>query len=382
MPFSSSRHILLLTLALLAFQVPLIAQATAPIPAEHFFKQAEPPEPLLSPDGRYLAMRVDNAEHRNQLITMNLETQAIKVVAKFSHLNIQQFQWVNANRLIFDTRDKVDTNNRNAAGSTLYAVDRDGANFKQLSGRSDNNFSTAKLQKPLSPYVYLLDQEGSQDSEFVYVQQLGTDPQVQEDPGSIYIVNLLRLNTLDGSMVLVERPGITQQWVLDQHGKPRIAVTWEADMQSVFYLDADKGKWRKLAQFSIYGSSPEEFKPLAFGPDGTFYVSSRNGKDHSEVYAYDLLTGKLGAKSLIALAGYDFSGKLIFSADKLVGAQYASDATGSLWSSKPMRALQASIDALLPNTINTILAGSQDKALYVLLRSESDRQPASHIFII
>ncbi|MFZ4874923.1 prolyl oligopeptidase family serine peptidase [Janthinobacterium sp. Mn2066] len=375
MPFSPSPRTLLLILTLLAAQVPAIAQTAASIPAEHFFRQAESPAPLLSPDGHYLAMRVDNAEHRNQLITMNLETQSIKVVAKFSSLNIQQYQWVNANRLIFDTRDTLDKENSNAYGSALYAVDRDGTNFKQLSRRSDDDGGTVNLQKSRSAYLYLLDQQGSQDSDFVYVSQVGLNPQELVGPGAIQLFNLLRLNTLDGSMASMERPGLTQHWVLDQHGKPRIAVTWEAGMQSIFYLDPDKGKWRRLAQFSTYGRSPEEFKPLAFGPDGTFYVSSRNGKDHWEVYTFDLLTGKLGAKSLIALAGYDFSGKLIFSADKLVGAQYASDARGSLWISEPMRALQASIDALLPSTINTILSDNPDKAAYVLLSSESDRQP-------
>jgi hypothetical protein len=112
---------------------PARAQPQAQPPAaELFFQEPAITGARLSPDGRYVGMRVAAKGHRARLAVLDLQTMQPDVVASFDDKDIGHFRWVNDTRLVFNLRQELTGPNRAEHGAGLFAVDADGSNFRQL----------------------------------------------------------------------------------------------------------------------------------------------------------------------------------------------------------------------------------------------------------
>jgi dipeptidyl aminopeptidase/acylaminoacyl peptidase len=349
------------------------AAAAAPVPLASFFDNARFGGALLSPSGRYLAARTSVPGKRMMLAVIDLQTNTPTVVANYGDADIGHIAWVNDNRLAFDVTDRDVGPGDNFLGAGLYAVNRDGSNLRQLAERhaawlrEAGSLTTAKL---LPWHVYLMGQDGAQDSDSIYVEDYDFD-----DTFHVRNVNLLSLNTVTGKSTAVPRPGHVDGWLLDAHGKPRVAYGQERDMITVYYLDPGNEQWRSLATYHAYTDADDAFSPYEFGPDGTLYVSARGGKDTRSLYAFDLKTGKIAPEPLVETKGYDFNGELVASRTRLLGVRYLTDARGTAWFDPGMKALQDKIDKLLPATVNVVQPAASADAPWVVVRSYSDVQP-------
>ena len=99
-----------------------------------------------------------------------------------------------------------------------------------------------------------------------------------------------------------------------------------------------------MATFPAFTGGPNAISPVAFAPDGTFYVAANNGKDTLSLYTLDIASGKLSGQPLVTAAGYDFDGGLIIRGDKLLGVRFTTDATTDEWFDPAMKALQQKVD--------------------------------------
>ena len=261
---------------------------TAPPPLAAFFANPEFSGAILSPEARYLAVTVNGANQRDRLAIINLLDNSIKVVAQFSDVDVGDVEWVNEERLILNTRDRQTAPGEQRFGPGLFAVNRDGSNFRQLAARSAMPDASTSTYKLLPWHTYLTGQRGAQDSQAVYVRST-----VYASTGEVDYEGLRQLDTLTGRSTSVRPPGKVHRWLLDQHGEPRLAVTRERNIESVMYREPDGGAWRTLAQFDAYLSGPDAFTPLSFGPDGALYVSARRGSDTLSVHAYDLASSRI-----------------------------------------------------------------------------------------
>ncbi|MGZ8338553.1 MAG: alpha/beta hydrolase family protein [Telluria sp.] len=356
--------------------LPAYGQApAAPVPAEHFFANPVFSSAKLSPNGRSLAVRFGGPGSRERLAVIDLDKNAIKVVAQFKKMDIGYFQWVNNERLVFDSEDKSVAPGDTAFWPGLYAVNRDGSNYIQLvDARGDMTIEHHVGPKLLPPNTYLVRQPGRQDSDEVYVT---SQKLTKSNPPELEHVSLLRLNTLTGRTEGFQRPGPTRQWLLDHQGEPRLATTLDKNTQAIWYRDPAGKEWRKLAAFDGYVGGKGAFTPLAFAPDGTLYVTSNANKDKFALHAYDLKAAALQPKPLIELADFDFSGKLITNKDKLLGIRYLSDAQATVWFDPAMKSVQAKVDAALPDTVNLIDVAARAETPWVLVTSYSDVRPST-----
>ena len=66
-----------------------------------FFSNRELSGAELSPNGKYLAVKIGATGKRDRLAVMELDTQKITVVGNFNDADIGRFQWVNDQRLAF-----------------------------------------------------------------------------------------------------------------------------------------------------------------------------------------------------------------------------------------------------------------------------------------
>jgi dipeptidyl aminopeptidase/acylaminoacyl peptidase len=337
--------------------------ALARPPIESFFENATFAGATLSPNARHLAARVARAGKGDALAVIDLANNTIKVVAGFTDSDVGTFNWVNNDRLVFSATNKDVAPGDRRLGAGLFAVNRDGSEHRQLVDR-------VRGGRLLPMSTSLLPQRGLQNSEYVYV----TSPHVGSDAVVDY-VNLLRLNTLTGTSSAVDRPGNVSAWMLDDKGEPRVVVIFEKNVASLHYLDAAAGKWRKLAEFNPYLDAKGAMAPVAFGPDGTLYVSSGAERDKVALFRFDLATGRTDAAPLIELQDYDFSGGMVIANGKLLGAQVLTDARSTVWFDPAMKAVQARIDALLPGTANLVTVAQHAETPWLLVASYSDTQP-------
>ena len=364
------KQLLSLVAACLIGLAPAVTTAADPAPVADFFDNPSFGAPVLSPDGRLLAVRVSGKGSRERLAVLDIASNQARVVAAFEDVDIGQFRWVNKQRLVFDTVDRRTAPGDISHGPRLYAVNRDGSQFVQLASRTQNVQNQGF--RPLMPwYTRLVPQVGRQDSEFVYV----TLPQFIKIPDIDY-VDLMKLNTLTGQRTAVPRPGSTRNWLLDYDGEPRLAMSTVKGRSMFSYREPASGQWRAIAEFDTYGG--DGYAPLGFGPDGTLYVRANKDNDKAAVHTVDPKTGKLSEKSVIALDGFDFSGLLVMDRKGLLGVHYVTEAPGTHWLNPQMDALQKAVDALLPDTVNMIAQPSRAETPLVLVTSFSDLKPRAY----
>ncbi|MEO5935503.1 MAG: alpha/beta fold hydrolase, partial [Duganella sp.] len=343
--------------------------ATAP-PIASFFSNPAFNGAVLSPNGRYLAAFVGAKERRDGLAVVDLSDLSARMVAQFPDTDIGQARWVNNERLLFSTTDKASGQRDLRFGPGLFAVNRDGKGFRQLAMRNSPFVTNGNDNVEMLPWhTYMLNQDGPQTGEDVYV----SDANIAR-PGILVALDLLRLNTRTANADPVEHPGVARAWLLDQNGEPRLVETLDKNIRSIHYLDPATRQWRVLASVDAYTGGNNDFRPLAFGPDGTLYVTANHGGDRAELYRYDLANNKLGER-LVTLDGFDFRGSLIISNNKLLGVRVHADAAGTAWFDPAMKALQQTVDAKLPGTINLITPARRPETPWVLVEAFSDQQP-------
>jgi len=352
------------------------ADRPAPPPIADFFDNPEFSGALLSPSGKYLAVRIGGKGQRDRLAVVTLADTSVKVVATFRDADIGHFDWVNDERLVFTATDRTVAQGDRRYAPGLYAINRDATKFIQLANRSGQplvTYGSMIRNRDMLPWnTYLLGQKTAQDSEFVYVVR----PAISA-PGQVHDVDLLRLDTLTGRWTPVRgAPDDSKQWLLDDKGEPRIVTTVNKGLRTIQYRDPASNDWRELTSFQNYTGGKGSFSPRAFGPDGTLYVVTHAGKDTSALHRYDLAANKVVEQPLVQLDGYDFSGTLLIGKGKLLGVRYLTDARGTTWFDADMKAMQATVDAMLPNTVNLLTPPTRPEAPWVLVNAYADQFPS------
>lgn len=363
--------------ALLAFLLCIGTTASAqvaptPPPVASFFENSKFGAAALSPSAKYLAVRSGASGRRDFLVVIDLATNTPTVVAQFDDADVGDYRWVNDERLVFDVTEKNAAQGEKYFAPGLYAVNRDGSRHEQLASRSQKVLSRAEqaTRKTLPWNTFLLPQQGSQDSDYIYVASPAYDTAWE-----IRHVDLVRLNTLTAHTQKVARPKPFKSWLLDHKGEPRLGVTSDDGRSAVFYLDPATSEWRQIASFASYGKPADSFAPVGFGPDGTLYVAAHFGKDASALYTFNFATGKVNPEPVVATGRYDFEGGLVRNRAKLLGVRFTTDAQANEWFDPGMKALQDKLDKLLPTTVNLISVPAAPESPWVLVSSYSDVVP-------
>ncbi len=107
-----------------------------------------------------------------------------------------------------------------------------------------------------------------------------------------------------------------------------------------------------LSTYATYQGGKDAFTPLGFGSDGTLYAIAHGDNDTTRLFTIDLATGKPKPDPLVVTPGYDFTGSLVRSGEKVLGVQIRTDADRIVWFDPAMEAVQKKLDATLPGTIN------------------------------
>lgn len=361
----------LLTLAAV-LAPPAYAADTAPPPAAAFFKRPAIRAPKLSPNGRYLAIQAAGKDDRIWLAVLDLQTMAEpKFIAGFNDADIANHDWINEDRLVFDISNTPDGTTR-IAGQGLWGVDRDGSHLRQLI--KTNMFfvteSTLLHDRRLDfNWVLHAVPPGLDGNEVIVSRRRWSNE--SEATGT----QLARLDTLTGLQRTLSEgmPDYANDWILDWRGEPRLIETEHEGRSRLFRRD-EQGRWQPWTE-----DDPQARKhPLPFwiGPDGQM-LGSNGYRGYSAVFRLDPKTGDAAGQPLISTPGYDFTGRLITepATGRLLGVRYETDAPGTVWMDKTMKARQADIDARLPGSVNLIECLRCVEASRLVVTSLSDVRP-------
>ena len=355
-------------LALSAVAPPAYAQPARPT-AQTFFQNPAFADAKLSPSGRHIAMTVSPPGARTRLVVLEAEQLKAHVVALLTDADVDAFDWVNDERLVFSVRDYQAGQGDTFAGPGLFAVARDGGEPRTLVERARGQ--PAHLSG-LRRDTALFATTRMRNSDDVFVVQprfnLGRD---------LEALSLARINTQTGRATPFMRPGNTVSWLLDATDTPRVTVARDGDRFTLFYLDPATSAWRVLKEFSAQGV--DGIWPVAIDADGTLYVHARNGRDTESLYRFDLQTNALDPQPIVSLPGYDLNGPVLWSKGKVVGLRYQTDAPATAWFDGEYKQIQQKVDALLPATINRITVAARPETSHVLVHAFSDIDPGRYL---
>jgi dipeptidyl aminopeptidase/acylaminoacyl peptidase len=347
------------------------AAAPAPVPGiEDFFRLPALTDPVLSPDGHFLAASVDNANGRLQLVVVDLHSPGHpKVIAGYAHADVIGYHWVNDERLVYSVTDTQQADRPLAPG--LWAINRDGSGQRELIDHVWKAGSTGTLviDRALD-WDWALGRtlrDGSAD----VIVIAGIYDDTWEPTGS----KLARVDTVTGHVtpLTVGAPPHVVDWSVDDQGQINFAFARSHGHYTTYrHSGADWKVFEETDDVTGWRLSPR-----ALGPDGQWWIEARRGTDVTALFTGYPDSGKLADQPTVSTPGYDFDGDLVIdrATRQLLGVHYETDAEGSFWLDPDMKALQTRIDKMLPATINRIDCEQCRNQADVLVTASADRQP-------
>ncbi|MFG6412337.1 alpha/beta hydrolase family protein [Roseateles sp. DC23W] len=364
-----------LAIVLAGMLAPYTAIAAEPPSITAFFKRPSLRAPKLSPSGRYLAVQTAGKGDRMLLSVLDLEDLSkFKVVAGFNDADVYQHHWVNEDRLVFNISDSPDGTTQVMAEG-LWAVDRDGSNFRQLIN-AHKSFITNTItliesrRLDINWVLHNIPVDGSND--VIVRRRLWSNE--TESKG----VQIARLDTRTGITRNLSQgvPDYVGNWMLDWRGEPYAVQTFR-EGQSRFYKRDDQGRWQPWFEDDAY--NPQHAQPFWIGPDGTV-IGTQGYNGYQALFKLDPKTGAHEPTPLVSSPGYDYQGALIFdtAAQRLLGMRHETDAPGTTWLDPTMREVQADIDAKLKGSVNLIQCSRCLGALNLVVTAVSDQRSAEY----
>lgn len=334
------------TLAALLALPALSAGASAPsvpprlVPLTDFFRNPETAGYSLSPDGEHIAY-MKPWEKRLNVYVRKVGEQAETRLTDARERDIAGSAWASNNRIVYIQDTGGDENYR------LHAVNIDGSGFKELTPFEGVR---AGIVDPL---------EDNDDEMLISLNR--RDPRV---------FDVYRINVNTGAMELsAENPGNVAEWLTDNDGRLRAAVTTDGVRSSLLYRETEKDAFHTVVTTDFKNT----LDPLFFSFDNQrLYVASNIGRDKTAVYLYDVK----GAKFLDLIYQHpevDVSGLLRSKARKVItGVAFTTDKPQHDFFDPARRQLQEALEARLPGRRVAVTGMSRDEKR-VIVRTFSDK---------
>ncbi|WP_371868406.1 alpha/beta hydrolase family protein [Duganella margarita] len=347
--------------------------------AASFFQTPAANHVELSPKGGYVTM-VTTLPGGASVLTVHdtADTAKYKHIIRTSNEEvIIAVHWINENRVGFTIKNRRIEFNSNL---DEMAADRDGGNLTHLitgnlqhQQEATGSFIASKLLTSDYAFFDVL-HDGSDDILLKKYFWNNIDP--APDHARLYRLNTRtrQLRGLEGT-----QPTSALEWLADNHGVPRVAVSQRKGRCITAYRPNLGGEWRELDNDDcIVGKG---FSPAFFDGDDTLYVQA-NHKGYGALFRYDLKTMKTDAEPIVSVPGFDYRGEPVidYASRRLVGLHLYTDAGTTYWMNPALKAEQAKIDAMLTTTTNSVFCAEECLTAPVLLVvASSDRQPKQYI---
>ncbi len=339
------------------------------LPVATFFQSPAIASLTFSPNGKFIACLVPY-ERRMNLAVIDLEKGTKNLLTNFKDRQATQPSWASDDRILF----RVDDDGQESFA--LYAVNRDGSNPTVLA----SGYSKAGSEQEAGVrFRSVLGRIEGDDKNILVLANL-----TYRDWSDVATMNLKT-----GKMTkFIEAPGNVQYYIRDHAGEVRLAVVEERNIRRVLARDSKSRTWSPLTE---HRRGQAGWEPIAFdGDNRTLYVTYGLGRRTAAVARFDMI--ERGAPEIVfaddtydvlaangtanptaagaptATTVYDPAKK------KIVGLYYSADRTRYVWFDEEMKALQAKLEASLPDTVHAPRQFTGDGAKIIYF-SNSDRDP-------
>jgi dienelactone hydrolase len=355
-----------------------VREAASKIPPEAFYARPDIETAVLSPSGRWLALRSAAAGGRAMLAVFDtVEWKMQGIIARFSEVDIDEVHWVGDERLVFTIEDRQRGGGDQRWWPGLWSVARDGSDLRELINPSHEFFTTGSRvgREPLRFNHMLLHVPTGAGSE-VIIGEYRFD-----SAGEFVELIPKRLDVSTGRtrLLAASAPDNVWRWLFDAAGEPRLAVTRHRGRMSYQWRAPGATSWRVLAEFAALHPP---YVPLWLDAAGTVHVGLSAGADGTRVLRrLDLAAGQPERENLFSTPGFDFWGYSVTESPgaRMLGIRAITDAETTVWFDARMKALQAEADARWPALVTRLSCRRCDSPdMTVLMTGHSDRDPGQY----
>jgi dipeptidyl aminopeptidase/acylaminoacyl peptidase len=341
-----------------------VAQA-APLPAAAFAKHEQFKDPVLSPDGRYLAV-ISSIEGRRAALVRDLQTAGkytpVMTAEAGGNFDLTWCRWGNNTRLVCAFRGTAERNDRIFGTVKLAAVDADGKNFKEL---------LRELSEAAGPRNPIIDWTAD-DPNTVLIQATNREvyPALKELE---FTPAVFKLNIVSGELdTLLKTRQEISSYTSDGHGNVRFAVGYDDNRRQTYFGRAQgDDEWHLLSKMGVH-KREERFTPLAVvtGTNRAYAFGPSNGR--TALWEIDL-KDQQAPKLVYEHPQVDLE-RALYSADgQLVGVTFETDKPDVHYLDERAAATAKAFAKALPNTFNVMSSTSADVKKFVLTaRSDMD----------
>jgi len=355
---------LLALFALLAASCIVMAAEGAPS-IETLFRLPQYSSMQLSPDGEHIAALVPGNGRQN-IAVINTKTRKAVPVTGLTERDVVAVRWISSKRLLYST-GSLGIRDEYAGGGGLYAIDRDGSDFRMVGDGGDERM--ARGTHLVVRFLRVVGTLPGESDDFI-AQEVEIDAR-GATPGA-----LVRVDSRSGRRTPISsgkpESAVNEAWIADSRGVGRVFAASSEGRMRIHYRKAQDASWVRLDEFSVF--SGDQWTPLAVAEDDRMlYVSSWKGRDKAAIVLYDPETKAFG-EVLAAHPQVDLS-QLVVLDGKVMGVSYEADKGGTAWFDEELARIQGGIDRALPGTVNR-LSVSRDRSRFIVT-ARSDVKPAS-----
>lgn len=338
----------------------LFAAPPPELPLDTFFGDPQASQVQLSPDGRYLAL-LSPANNRMQVVVVDRKAGKRQRLTDMKDESVVSLSWTNSQRLIF--RQQV----KGQESFGTYAINADGSNLRVLQQATVLEGERVANADSRRGFQVIDDLDSDPDNILISVVR------GRSGLGDLYLLNVNN----EKRKLVAENFGKVRSWLTDRAGVVRVAIEQDEHefYSSIKYRSDAKSPWKEIAR--VTNDAPG-WTPIAFdGDNRTLIISSDVDRKTRALFTYDPEQSRVTG-TLVEDPIYDITGGTIYSAKKrkIVGVRYDAEKTKTVWFDPDFKKLQASLDAALPDTLNSITSFTDDESVFVVT-AVSDRDPGS-----
>ncbi|HVI26153.1 MAG TPA: S9 family peptidase [Xanthomonadaceae bacterium] len=261
-------------MALASGMAPAMAGAADRIPIEEFVKHAQYSATKISPDGRYLALTVQQDDTMSLAVLRLEDMKFVRVTSLTNNESVGSFYWVGPNRLMYTSQKNFGTYASPFGTGEWYAMDADGSRPRSLVSYSAQSLQGRDKVVHFNEHYEMLDPMPGDEARAIMTI---TD----SAPGGRNQV--ISIDTVTGRRrVLARAPREDCQLILDAKREPRYANCYfdkapdgSYDQHSELYRREEDDSWTLVNRSLEKG---RQLHVIGTGADGRIYVLADDGK--------------------------------------------------------------------------------------------------------
>lgn len=343
-----------------------VVRAVPLIPVEVFARYNDLYDMRLSPDGTRVAY-VTHKDDNEQLYVLNLGTgKGARIESpEQGYEHFWDIIWVKPDRFVV------------ATGAGYIGVNADGSDYEMLTG--SGNYFRATMQHNdyiiASRRVHTFSQQ-DKDRGYILVEEYNEPGWAKGLYAGLFAPNVLKLGSRTGSFSrVVENPGDIGSWKADGAGRIRLGIRFRDGHVDVLYRAAAKAApWQWLKGL---GDEVEDCTVWGFGQNSRLLLVSL--PDANGIYGlqfYDPDQDKV-VETVFQHPWADVSGVMYSPTHDVLGLQFESEMTHTVWFDAELGGLQQRWDQAIPKAVNQVVNMTEDQRKLVIY-SRSDRNPGAY----